>query len=208
MIPPRRPGSTRIILVRHGRAAVEPGRICGRLDPPLSVAGRTEIARVARWLSRVGFGTVHASPARRAQESARLLARGRDVTVREVPELREVDFGRLEGLTWGEAVDREPAACAAWLSQPHQVAFPSGEGFEDVRARVRSALAALLERHAGQVLLVVAHAGPNRAILAEALGVPPEAAFALGQRSAAVNVVDWLGRRALPRMVNYACPGA
>jgi len=202
VIPPRAPGATRIILVRHGRAALEPGRICGRLDPPLSAAGRSEVALVARWLSKVGFGSVYSSPARRAQETARLIVAQRGLAICMLPELREVDFGAFEGLTWDEALGFDPGTCATWISRPQQVVFPGGESLADVQARVRMALNTVRERHAEQSVLVVAHAGPNRTILGDALGLPAQAVFALPQHTAAVNVLDWVGPRLVTRMVN------
>lgn len=208
MIPPRPPGATRLVLVRHGRAAVSAGRICGRLDPALSPAGRAEVRRAARWLASTGFAAAYASPARRARESARLLAAGRGLAVRCEPGLREVDFGAFEGLTWAEAQALDPTTCATWLCRPDEVIFPGGEGYAAVRERALGALARLRAAHAGQAILVVAHGGPIRAILAEALGLSPAAALGLRQRTAGVNVVDWGGPEARPlvRAVDRAPP--
>jgi broad specificity phosphatase PhoE len=197
-------GATRVVLVRHGEAAIAPGLICGRLDPPLSRQGRAHIGRVARWLAGLEVAAVYASPARRALQSARLLAAGRRVRVETVGTLREVDFGAFEGLTWEEATARDPATCAAWLARPHEVTFPGGEGFGDVWARAAAALRVLRERRAGQTSLVVAHAGVNRAILADALGMPPAAAFRIDQAPGAVNVLDWVDEAATVRLVNAA----
>jgi vitamin B12 transporter len=208
VIPPRPPGATRVILVRHGRTALAPGRICGRLDPRLSAAGRGEVLRVARWLAPAGFAAAYASPAIRAQESARLLLLGRGLAVRPEPGLHEVSFGAFEGLTWAEAEALDPATCADWLARPHEVVFPSGEGFAAVRRRALGAMARLRARHARQAVLVVAHGGPLRAILGEALGLAPAAALRLGQRTAAVNVVDWAGARPVVRMLDGAPPVA
>jgi alpha-ribazole phosphatase/probable phosphoglycerate mutase len=200
-------GATRVILVRHGEAAIEPGTICGRLDPPLSAAGRARIGRVARWLAEVEVGAVYASPARRAIQTARLLAAGRALGVERVPALREVDFGAFEGLTWEEARARDPETCAAWLARPHEVTFPGGEGFAGVSARALSALSSLRASRGGGTLLVVAHAGVNRAILADALGMTLANAFRIDQAPGAVNVIDWFEGGAVVRLVN-GVPGS
>ncbi len=194
--------ATRVILVRHGEAAIEAGRICGRLDPPLSREGRAGLARVARSLAGTELAAVYASPLRRAVGSARILAAGRGLGIERVDALQEVDFGALEGLTWDEAQRRFPETCREWLERPHEVAFPGGERFEDVRRRATAALSSLRANHPGRTILVVAHAGVNRAILAEALGAPPAAAFRIDQAPGAVNVVDWVGESAWVRLVN------
>lgn len=202
MIALRPSGSTRVILVRHGEAAIEPGRICGRLDPPLSAAGRARIRQVARWLGEEEVAAVCASPARRAVQTARLLAAGRALRIEQVPGLREVDFGAFEGLSWEEARARDPETCAAWLARPHEVTFPGGDGFAGVSARALAAMAALRARHPAETLLVVAHAGVNRAILADALGMTAANAFRIDQATGAVNLLDWLEGGAVVRLVN------
>ncbi len=202
MIGGRAHGATRVVLVRHGDAAIAPGRICGRLDPPLSGNGRARIARVARSLTGMDVAAVYASPARRAVQSARLLAAGRGLPVETVEALWEVDFGVFEGLTWDEASALDPATCAAWLARPQEVMFPGGEAFEGVWARAAAAMGVLRARRPGQTLLVVAHAGVNRAILADALGMAPAAAFRIDQAPGAVNVLDWVDGTAIVRLVN------
>jgi alpha-ribazole phosphatase/probable phosphoglycerate mutase len=186
------PGATRLVLVRHCEADVAPGVLCGRLDPPLTPAGRARAERLAAWLSSVRFAAAYASPARRALATAEAIAapRGLGVTCDEA--LWEVAFGALEGLTWAEAAARHPSLCATWLASPHEVVFPGGEGYRDVVGRASGAVEAILARHQGSAVLVVAHGGVNRAVLAWALGVPPERAFHLDQRLGAVNVLDRL----------------
>lgn len=196
------PGGTRVVLVRHGEAELEPGRLCGRLDPPLAAAGRARVAALARWLEGIEVAAVYASPARRAMQTAGLLAAPRGLPVEAIEALCEVDFGALEGLTWDEAQARHPRACADWIARPHEVVFPGGEGFADVWSRAVGALGALRARRPGEALLVVAHAGVNRAILADALGLAAAAAFRIDQRPGAVNVIDWLDGTAVVRLVN------
>lgn len=195
-LAPLAPGATRLLLVRHGEAELPPGVLCGSLDPPLSAAGRARIERLRGRLAGAPLAAAYASPARRAAESAALLAAPHGLAVGLVPALREVDFGALEGLTFEEASARHPETCAAWLARPHEVVFPGGEGFAAVRARAVRAIARLLRRHAGSTILVVAHGGVNRALLADALGLAGADAFRLDQPHGALNVVDW--ERGLP----------
>ena len=190
MIGPPAPGATRLVLVRHCEADLAPGVLCGRLDPPLSATGRSRAARLADALAEVSVAAVYASPARRAVATAEPLAARRGLPVSVDEGLREVDFGALEGLTWSEAEARHPDVCAAWTARPHEVTFPGGEAYRDVARRAERAATALVERHRGATVVAVAHAGVIRAVLAAALGAPPEAAFRLDQRHGAVNVLD------------------
>jgi probable phosphoglycerate mutase len=75
----------------------------GVLDPPLSVLGLDQAARLARRLSEVPLGAVWSSGLRRAIETAEAVARVHRLDVRQDERLREVrtewDEGRSGSLT-------------------------------------------------------------------------------------------------------------
>ncbi len=81
----------RVYLLRHGATeATAEGRYSGRLDTPLSPAGRQALHRAA-----FSPQYVYVSPLRRAVETAALwFPEAKQIPV---PELREMDFGLLRG---------------------------------------------------------------------------------------------------------------
>src|SRR5262249_36872785 len=88
----------RIVLLRHGNTvATSRERSPGSGDVALADEGREQMRRAARALSTEVFDLVAASPLRRAWQSAALISGGAHVLL--VPEFREIDFGRWEGLT-------------------------------------------------------------------------------------------------------------
>ena len=89
----------RVYLLRHGATeATAEGRYSGRLDTPLSPAGRQALHRAA-----FSPQYVYVSPLRRAVETAALwFPEAKQIPV---PELREMDFGLFEGRTWQELSD-------------------------------------------------------------------------------------------------------
>ncbi|MFL5274089.1 MAG: histidine phosphatase family protein [Anaeromyxobacteraceae bacterium] len=184
------PGATRLVLVRHCEAEIAVGVLCGRLDPPLSPAGRGRAEVLSQALRALPLCAVYASPALRAVATAEAIAARHGLAVDREVGLLEVDFGALEGLTWAEAEARYPDVCATWLARPHEVVFPGGEGQGDVAQRAGQAVDAILARHRAATVLAVAHAGVNRAVLARAIGAPPGAALRLDQRYGAINVID------------------
>lgn len=194
---------TRLLLCRHAEVdARMRGRICGSLDPGLSASGRRGAAALASALAQLEPTAVYSSTRRRAVETAAAVAAGARLEVVALPELGEIDFGALEGLTYDEAATRYPDAYRAWMEEPARVRFPGGESYADVRARTERALGRILGRHEGETVAVVAHGGVVRVALAGFLGLTGDAAFRLDQRHGAVNVVDWLGGRPLVRLVN------
>ena len=144
-------------LVRHAPTDWTGRRWCGRSDPPLSVEGRRiAVAAAERLASELpGDVTIFSSPLRRARETALAIGgiAGRPVSV--VPELVEVDFGRVEGLTWGELSTREPALADRILAGD-PVDWPEGEASVAVSARAARAAAAI--RELDGPVVVVSHA--------------------------------------------------
>jgi alpha-ribazole phosphatase len=195
--------TTRVILLRHGepQAAVH-GRCYGNLDVALSTTGRAQADRLAAALRDMPLAAIYASPRRRAIESAEPLAAALGLTVETRDGLREIDFGVLEGLTYDEAAARHPQFYAAWMASPTEVAFPGGESYRQVRARVLATLESLLTAHAGRAFVVCAHGGVTRTLLAAALNMQDADIFRIAQDYACINIIDYLDGTCIVRSVN------
>jgi alpha-ribazole phosphatase/probable phosphoglycerate mutase len=192
--------------VRHGEADESVrGRCCGSLDPPLSDEGRRQMRQAGRLLQRLAAVTICASPRRRALDSAKALENPAPLEVDD--RLREIDFGLLEGLTYDEVADRYPDVWRGWMQTPVEVAFPQGERFDAFSARVELAVAELAARHRGGAIVIVAHGGVNRLILARALGLEPRHMFRLQQTCGAVSLIDYYGDQAVVQVTNATWTG-
>lgn len=162
-----------IVLTRHGKTArSDPEQHLGRgVDVGLSSEGRATAEALARRLEEVAFDRIVTSPARRARETAEILARGHPIE--EDGRLAEMDYGAWEGLTYEEIDARDGAYRRRWEEDPASLACPGGESGDQVAARVRDFLADALARGPdGGRVLVVAHATLNRILLCDVLGVP------------------------------------
>ncbi len=195
---------TRLVLVRHGAPEESSRNRCyGELDVALSDVGRAQAVELAARLPQFvdgKFAAAYSSPRRRAVETARLVAP--DVELQLEPALREIDFGAFEGLTYDEAAARDPALYRRWMEQPTEVTFPGGESWPLVKARVDRVSTQIRRRHAGQTVLLVAHGGPLRALLAAALGLPDANIFRIDQSFAGLSIIDWYDELPLVRLVN------
>lgn len=180
-----------MILVRHAEPVADVrGRCYGSLDVELSDAGRAAAAELARSLPG---GVVYSSPRRRALETARAISP--DVVVDD--DLRELDFGELEGRTYDEIAASEPGLYRAWMERPTTVEFPGGESFPVLQRRVVAALARIDEP-----AIVVTHGGVIRAALAHWLSMPDEAIFRFALDYCGVTIVDRLDGTPVVRLVN------
>jgi alpha-ribazole phosphatase len=183
----------KLLLIRHA-APVEDarGRCYGRLDVPLSPEGELQAAALVRSLADVAVDAVVASPAARAVDTARPLADARGLAVEICDDLRELDFGELEGRTYDEIAATDPDLYARWMSEPTAVRFPGGEAYDDLRARVDEALERLQDEYPEQAVAVVTHGGVVRAAVAGVLGIPPERIFRLGLDHVSLTIVEWI----------------
>ena len=154
-----------VALVRHGRTEWNDARrMQGRVDIPLSDAGR---AQVAAWRlpAAVAGARVVASPLARAIETARLLT---GAEPRVEPDLVEMDWGAWEGRTFDELRDELGPVYATAEALGVDYRPPRGESPRDVQVRVLRWFARV-SAEPGPVLAVT-HNGVLRALVAHLTG--------------------------------------
>ena len=196
--------ATRLWLIRHGEPVADrPQLCCVARDTGLSETGRRQISNVAEYLKAQPIFAIYASPLARALESARMLGCVRRCPVAVVPDLREIDFGDFEGLTFDEIAARDPDLYRRWMETPTEVRFPNGEEFAETRARVLRAAEAIRRECEGQAAMVVSHGGVNRILIAEALQLPDQCLFRVAQDHAAINLVSFVEGSPSVQLVNH-----
>lgn len=203
MLPPG--VSIKLILIRHGEPeASARGRCYGKLDVSLSDLGRKQIQRVGRWLKKMPLKAIYSSPRQRAYQSAEIIASSHQLDVSIETNLCEINFGKFEGLTYDEVMQRYPDEYRAWMERPSEITFPDGESFMLMRERVMRSAARIRAMHSGQIVAVVTHGGVNRIILADALRMAPRDVFRLDQSYAAISIIDYYHQLPVVRLVNYS----
>ncbi len=149
-----------VVLVRHGETAGQSSiRYHGANDVPLNDVGREHARAAAETIGDVAFDAHVASSLCRAWESAEIIRPEADI-VRD-DDLREIDFGRWEGLTREEIRALDPELDAEWERRGLDFDFPGGERRADFTARVDRGLARVFALEIER-LLVVAHKGVVR----------------------------------------------
>jgi probable phosphoglycerate mutase len=162
---------TELLLVRHGETDWNrERRFQGHADPPLNDAGREQAHELAETLAGQGIDAIYTSDLQRARETAEILAARFGSEVVALRELREIDVGDWQGLTWPEIEERHPDGAARWHRDGH--GWDGGETYDQLRERIVAALRGIAERHPGRRVLVVGHGGTVRATRAFVDGVP------------------------------------
>jgi broad specificity phosphatase PhoE len=170
----------RIVMIRHGETLGNSReRLHGAGDVALSPQGREQMRAAAHRLHQEVFDLVVASPLRRSWQSAALVAPC--AAVQLVPEFREIDFGRWEGMSAEEIRASDPVLFADWKARAPGFEYPGGEPTAAFRERVARGLARLEESGARGALLVL-HKGVIRSIAERLVGAPlQDDAPALGE---------------------------
>ena len=173
-----------IHLVRHGETVWHArNQYAGRSDVALTEKGLAQAEALGQWARTRPITRVVTSDQSRAVRTAGPAAAALGVRVEQDPRLREVDFGRGEGLTRAEMAERFPGALVSFVAAPATSPLPGGESGLDAVARACPALAELAAGDrvvggaaggaAGEVL-VVAHNTLMRLLLCDVLGIDPD----------------------------------
>lgn len=189
------PGGRRVFLVRHATpyAEGEASRCLGRSDPPLSAVGEAQASALADWFHDKGLTAVYTSPLRRCRATAQAVAQAAALpppAVRE--ELRELDAGAWDGLTFAEIKARYPREYELRGRDLGHVPPPGGETFAEAGERFGRCVRAILAGSRGDVA-VVAHAGVIRAFCCELLARDVNTLLELPQPCGSVTTLRCAG---------------
>jgi probable phosphoglycerate mutase len=172
------PGSTELLLVRHGASAdsVEGESfelVEGQGDPPLSEAGRHQAEQVALRLAHEPIDGVYVSSLRRTAQTAAPLVDRTGIFPVVDADLREVYLGEWEGgLLRQKAVDRDPMFEAVLREQRWDV-VPGAESRAVFGGRLRAAVERIAASHPGGRVVVFSHGAAIGEIVAQASGSTP-----------------------------------
>lgn len=202
---------TTVYLVRHGETDWNAADRCqGSVDVPMNAAGVAQIATLLEVLRCIRFDAAFTSPLGRARQTAEILLGDSGVQPVEREALAELCYGTCQGKTPAEW---QGDAGARWHVDPWSVTFPEGESLAQLRARVSSAMAEILDTHEGNCILVSGHGHANRVLIIDALGAGPESFWDITQPNGAAyrlqyqrtRTGDWVAASASP--VAGTCPG-
>lgn len=162
---------TDLYVIRHGQTEWNVARrYQGSGDSPLTMAGIAAAEAAAQAMQALFPQVLYASPAGRAQHTARLLFG--DMPVRSDPRLAEICLGDMEGCTGEEAALRYPQAQDAFWNHPADFVPPGtgGETVQQLMDRARDFLEHIAAAHPGLRVCAVSHGAWLMAARAVVLG--------------------------------------
>jgi broad specificity phosphatase PhoE len=165
----------RLILARHGETTWNTRHIFqGRTDLPLNKNGRTQAQAMAKQLTTLTIDRLVSSDLKRAFQTAEIIAAAHpahpDIILDE--RLREISFGRWEGLDEHGINEVLPGEMESWKCDPDFV--PSGgESVSQAMERTESLLAELREIKDGKTIVLVGHGGILQALICRGMDIKP-----------------------------------
>jgi len=187
----------RLLLVRHGETDWNyEHRLQGQQDLPLNETGIQQVELLASHLAAEPFDAAYSSDLDRAYETARIINQHHDLVIRKDERLREIAFGKYEGLTYKDIQSRYPQEYSTWIND-HSVATHGGETVGQLGARVGALLTQIEADTHTQTVLIVGHGGPLRMLIALALRMSPDKywRFRMGNTSVSevqANQKNWV----------------
>ena len=162
-----------IILLRHGETGSEyQKRYIGWKDISLAEPGRRNVEALTEMVRLRRPSLCLCSTLRRCRESAEIVAGTLGIPVYFNPDLKEIDFGDWEGLSFQEIAAADPEHVLKWARFKPDFSFPGGESITHFLDRVGRIAKCLTEMPEKEVL-VCTHGGMIRGLICHFLGLEP-----------------------------------
>lgn len=193
-----------IYLIRHGKIELPDNqrRYIGQFDLPLNKEGIEQAQCLQKVLEPVNISTIVSSDLSRCQHTAEIIAGRRTVKHVMRKDLREIHMGEWEGRTFADIAGRFPGEFKARGADIGYYRVPGGESFADCCKRVTAAFYDSINSSVGNVLFV-GHAGVNRLLLCNILGMPLANLFKIRQDYGCLNIITCTTFSYQVKLVNF-----
>lgn len=180
------PKECRVLLFRHGESVSNKRNyFAGWTDVDLTERGRNQATKLAHRIADIEIDAAYASTLQRATETAEIVVESHDINVTSIDAIKERSYGVLEGRPKSEErAFRDPSGPNRSEWHP-----PEGESRSDVADRVFPAIEGIADDHSGDTVVIVAHGGVNRTILAGLISGDPMWGHQIAQENTSFNVL-------------------
>lgn len=163
---------SRLLLVRHGETELKSSkRLWGHTDVKLSALGLKQAERLRDRLATQKIDAIYSSDLQRALATAKIIASRYEVEVTACAELREINFGKIEGLNFEEIIQLYPELVKSLMQRGPNLKFPGGESLDELSNRVSKFVDRLKKHTTEETILIVVHSGVLRTLICQLLGI-------------------------------------
>ena len=147
----------KLIFIRHGQTDWNVrGKIQGSYDIELNETGIRQAIELSDKLTKhkYEFKKIYSSPQKRALNTAKILSDSSNIEYVVIDDLREINMGEWEGLSWKEVDENYPTEYKEWKSNRRYTSPPKGESYEDMLQRVIKALHKIINENKDDVVII------------------------------------------------------
>jgi broad specificity phosphatase PhoE len=161
-----------IYFLRHGETvASRTGGYCGTTDADLTPEGHEMAKDFAAAYKDVAWEAIFCSPLKRTVATAQPLCEAVKLTLDLRKELKEIAYGRWEGMTSDEVNRKFHDEYVRWQADPGWNSPTGGERGVDIARRSSLILEEIEQAHPSGNVLVVSHKATTRIMLCSLLGI-------------------------------------
>ncbi|MFC1953921.1 histidine phosphatase family protein [Chloroflexota bacterium] len=194
---------SKILLVRHGVTEYNSlYKFCGYSDIDLNAHGFKQVEKLRNRLANEKIDAVYSSDLKRAVSTAKIVSSEHNVELATYPELREISYGHLEGLTFEEIKNKYPEVAESITNFNLSLSFPGGESFTEFIARTLRFMEKLNEHTEEQTILIASHGGPLTTLVCELLGISQSHWRAFHIDNASLSIIHTYPNRGLLTLFN------
>ncbi len=180
----------RLLLVRHGKTEGEENRYYGHIDIGLSQEGVKQAEMLQDRLASENIDIIYSSDLKRASNTAKITAAAHKLKVIPCSDLRELDFGKLAGMTFEEIKEHYHGVIRLLSGQDPDMSAPGGESLRQMSVRIKRFIAEVQKQPLERMLLVMAHGGSLKVLLCLLLGISLEHWWQFHLDPASLTVVE------------------
>ena len=179
-----------VYIIRHGETEYgKEKRFLGHTDCSLSESGIESLKATREYFlkNKIEIDSVYSSDLKRCRDTAKIVFPDREVTF--LKELREINMGIWDGLTFDEVKKRYPEDYKKRGENISEFTPTGGESFKECRDRALKIFNQIISETYGNVA-IFSHAGFIRALLTSLLNIELNDIFKIKQDYECINIIS------------------
>lgn len=163
---------TKIYVVRHAEAEGNLyRRIHGVYDSLITESGHRQVEYLKKRFENIHIDAVYSSDLTRTKQTAAAIYIPKGLPLYTTPQLREINMGIWEDVTWGDVYYKTPDILEKYNHDSFNWHIDGCESFEELTERMLKIVMQLGKKHEGESIAVVTHGTAIRALLLYVLGM-------------------------------------
>ncbi|SHH50023.1 histidine phosphatase family protein [Tepidibacter thalassicus] len=182
----------KFFIVRHGQTEWNiQGKTQGHGNSSLTEKGKEETKKLAIKLSKYNIDYIYSSDLGRTMETSNIISSVLQKEVIYDKNLREINFGKWEGLTIDEIKNQYSDIYKIWRNEPHNALIPDAENLISLKERLLKCINSLNKKHRNSNILLVSHGMSIKVLLLSLLGSDLSNLYRIKQDNTALNIVEF-----------------